>query len=64
MVQLNNMEQLSDPMVIWAAQMERYRIKLIDQLVKLTDVARSELIKLELSELETRFKELGVAVEK
>ncbi len=58
------MEQLSDPMVIWAAQMERYRIKLIDQLVKLTDVARSELIKLELSELETRFKELGVAVEK
>ena len=58
------MEQLSDPMVIWAAQMERYRIKLVDQLVKLTGPGRSELIKLELSELETRFKELGVAVEK
>ncbi len=58
------MEQLSDPMVIWAAQMERYRIELVDQLVKLTGLARSELIKLELSELETRIKELSLAVEK
>ena len=57
------MEQLSDPMVIWAAQMERYRIKLIDQLVKLTGLGRSELIKLELSELQAKIKEYGLTIE-